>query len=134
MIKIATTYLTTYLTTLCLFVALDAIWLGYVAKRFYRSELGALMTDSFNIWAVVAFYLIYAFGVVIFAVASTNSSRDALLWGALFGFFAYATYDLTNLATIRAWPLRLTFVDLAWGTLLTGIVAAAAHGLTRSSH
>jgi len=124
---------TTYLTTLALFVALDAVWLGFVAKRFYRAELGGLMTNNVNVGAAVAFYLIYALGVVIFAVAPTGTWRDALAWGALFGFFAYATYDLTNLATVKDWPIRLTFVDLIWGTTITAVVAATAHALTRST-
>ena len=123
-----------YIATLVLFAGIDVVWLGFVANRFYRAELGSLMTQNFNVGAAVAFYLIYALGTVIFAISPTLASgtwRDALLWGALFGFFAYATYDLTNLATLKGWPMRLTFVDLAWGTILTGTVSALVHIIGR---
>ena len=125
-----------YVVTLIAFAGLDAIWLGFVANRFYRTELGGLMAEKFNLWAAIAFYLIYALGVMVFAVAptlSTGTWRDAAFWGFLFGFFAYATYDLTNLATVRDWPVRLTFVDLLWGACLTAIGAACAHAVARSA-
>ena len=123
-----------YVAALVVFVGVDLIWLGLIARSFYRNEMGALMTDNFNVWAGAAFYLLYPLGMVIFAIAPTLASgtwRDALLWGALFGFFAYATYDLTNLAVVKAWPVRLTIVDLLWGTCLTAVAAASAHVITR---
>jgi uncharacterized membrane protein len=119
-------YIVPYGVTLLVFVTLDLIWLGAVAKRFYRAQLAGLIADKFNLWAALAFYLVYPLGVVSFAVVpavSWGSSTDAAAWGAMLGFFAYATYDLTNLATLREWPVRLTFVDLAWGTVLTAIAA-----------
>jgi uncharacterized membrane protein len=128
-------YVVPYGVTLLVFVTLDLIWLGAVAKRFYRTQLAGLIADRFNLWAASAFYLVYPIGVVLFAVVpavSSGSWTDAALGGAMLGFFAYATYDLTNLATLREWPVRLTFVDLAWGTILTAITAASAQLITRS--
>jgi len=126
-------YVVPYGVTLLVFVTLDLIWLGAVAKRFYRAQLAGLIADKFNLWAALAFYLVYPFGVVSFAVVpahSVGSSTDAAVLGAMFGFFAYATYDLTNLATLREWPLRLAIVDLAWGTVLTAIAAACGQLIT----
>ena len=127
------TWVVPYAATLVAFACLDVVWLGFVANRFYRAELGGLMAETFNFPAAIAFYLIYALGVVIFAVAPAATWRDAAMWGGLFGFFAYATYDLTNLATLKDWPWRLTFVDLLWGACLTAMVAGLAHALTRAA-
>ncbi len=127
-------YFVPYVASLILFVGIDLIWLGFIAKDTYRAEMGSLITDNFNGWAAGAFYLLYPVGMVLFAVApslETGTWKDALLWGGLFGFFAYATYDLSNLAVLRGWPVRLTFIDLAWGTCLTGVAAALAHVATR---
>ena len=127
-------YAVPYGVTLLVFVTLDMIWLGAVAKRFYQTQFAGLIADKFNLWAALAFYLVYPIGVVLFAVVpavSSGSSTDAAVWGALFGFFAYATYDLTNLATLRGWPLRLTIVDLAWGTVLTAIAAVCGQLIMR---
>lgn len=124
-----------YCTTLALFAAIDLIWLGVLAKGFYHRELGHLLAEKFNVPAAIAFYLLYPLGVVIFAVAPSASSgtwMDAAVRGAGLGFFAYATYDLTNLATLRQWPLRLALVDMLWGTLLTAMAAAGSHLLTRA--
>lgn len=119
-----------YGSAVVIFVIADLIWLGVVAKSFYRRELATLIADDFNLWAATAFYLMYPIGVVVFAVSPSLAAGtwvDALLMGGLLGFFAYATYDLTNLATLRGWPLRLSIVDMAWGTFLTASVAAAVH-------
>lgn len=119
-----------YVTALVTFVVVDLVWLAVVAKSFYRSQLGGLLADQFNMVAALAFYLIYVVGVVIFAVVPALRSgawTDALLFGALFGFFCYATYDLTNLATLKGWPLTLSLVDMAWGAALTGGTALAAY-------
>jgi uncharacterized membrane protein len=128
-------YVALYGVTLLVFVTLDLIWLGAVAKRFYRTQLAGLIADRFNLWAASAFYLVYPIGVVSFAVVpavSSGSWTDAALGGAMLGFFAYATYDLTNLATLREWPVLLTFADLAWGTILTAITAACAQLIAHS--
>jgi uncharacterized membrane protein len=124
-----------YIATLIIFAGVDLIWLGVIAKGFYRSQLGDLMAPQLNIWAAVAFYVIYAAGLVIFAIRPAVVSGawiDAAVLGAGFGFIAYATYDLTNLASLRDWPVMLTVVDLAWGTLLSATAAAAAFVVTRS--
>ena len=128
-------YIVPYAATLLAFVILDLIWLGVVAKGFYRNQLSGLMADKFNLSAALAFYLIYPLGIVVFAVSPVlvvGSWMDAALWGAMLGLIAYATYDLTNLATLRAWPLRLTVVDLLWGTTLSGLAAVCGLLITRS--
>lgn len=118
-----------YIAASAVFLVLDMIWLGYVAHGFYRSELGPLLADKFNIPAAVAFYALFVVGLMIFAVHPALESGGvprALLLGALFGFFAYGTYDLTNLATMKGYSYRIAFVDMAWGTVLSGLCAAAA--------
>ena len=117
------------------FVTVDLAWLGVIARRFYRTQLAGLVADQFNVRAATAFYLVYPLGVVIFAVAPALHSGawpHAAVWGAILGFFAYATYDLTNLATLRDWPLRLTLVDMLWGTSLTALAAVCGHLISRS--
>ncbi len=121
-----------YLATLAVFVAVDLVWLGVVAKDYYRSHIGHLMGDGFNIPAALAFYLIYIAGVMMFAVLPAAQSGDwvrAAILGAAFGFFAYATYDLTNLATLKNWPLGLALADMAWGSFVTALAAAAGYAV-----
>lgn len=128
-------YVTAYVATLIVFVSVDLAWLGVVARRFYRVQLAGLIAERFDIQAAAVFYLVYPLGVVVFAVAPTLEAGvwpHAALWGAMLGFFAYATYDLTNLATLRDWPLRLTLVDMLWGTSLTALAAVCGHLLSRS--
>ena len=118
-----------YLATLVVFAIVDTLWLGVVARGFYRAELGDLLAPEVKLWAAVLFYLVYSAGIVIFAVMPAiraESLVTALVMGALFGFFAYATYDLTNLATLRDWPLRMSIVDIAWGTFITSMTATTA--------
>jgi uncharacterized membrane protein len=121
-----------YLLALPLFFAIDMVWLGLVAKGFYRRQIGHLMGTSFNWVAAIAFYLLFILGLVVFVVAPAldkGSWAQALFPGALFGLITYATYDLTNLATLRDWPLLLTIADLAWGSVLAGAVSVATYGL-----
>ena len=116
----------TYAITLVIFFAIDLVWLGVVAKNFYRQHIGHLMSPEVNWGAAVLFYLIYIGGIVFFAIKpaiEAGSAARALAYGAAFGFIAYATYDLTNQATMREWPLLVTVIDLAWGTALTATVA-----------
>ncbi len=123
-------YLAAYLATVIVFVGIDLIWLGYIGRGFYRDRLGGLLLDQPNLAAAFMFYALYGVGVIVFAVQpafQSGSWMTALLFGALFGFFAYATYDLTNLATLKGWPLSLTLVDLAWGSVLTGISATLGY-------
>lgn len=120
----------TYLVTLVTFFVIDIIWLGVVAKKLYRAQLGHLLSDSPNWAAAIVFYLIFIGGLVYFVInpaLSHNSWREALLVGMLFGFITYATYDLTNLATLKQWPLRITIIDLLWGTGLGGSVSLISY-------
>ena len=115
-----------YLITIPIFFIIDLIWLGVLAKDFYQRRLGYLMRPQVNWTAAVLFYLVFIVGIVFFAVKPAlegQSPTRAMLYGALFGFFTYATYDLTNLATVREWPVAVTVVDLVWGTVLCGAVA-----------
>lgn len=109
-------------------VVLDALWLGLIAKPLYQQGIGHLMADKPLILAAVVFYLVYATGIVTFTVwpqlATTGWTRSALL-GAGFGLVAYATYDLSNLATLRGWPLGLSLIDIAWGTTISATSATA---------
>jgi len=119
-------FLKFYLVALSTLLALDALWLGLVAKNFYQRQIGFLLGAKF-IWpAAVVFYLIFALGIVIFVVVPATESgswKQALLLGGLFGLIAYAAYDLTNLATIKNWPLLVTIVDMAWGASLAAVVS-----------
>ena len=115
-----------YAITLLIFFAIDLVWLGVVAKNFYRQHIGHLMSQDVNWGAAGLFYAVYIAGVVFFAIKpalEAGSAARALAYGAAFGFVAYATYDLTNQATMRDWPVLVTAVDLAWGTVLTSTVA-----------
>lgn len=113
-------------TALTLF-ALDMLWLGLVARPLYRTGLGHLMAAAPALVPAALFYLLYPVGVVLFAVSATATGGllQTLWMGALFGFFAYATYDLTNLATLRDWPVGLAVLDIAWGSAVTAVAALA---------
>ncbi len=115
-----------YAVTLPIFFAIDIVWLGVVAQGFYGHHIGHLLSAQVNWTAAILFYLVFIAGIVFFAVRpalEVHSAVRALTHGALFGFFAYATYDLTNQATMREWPAIVTLVDLAWGSALSGSVA-----------
>ena len=119
--------------TLATFLALDAVWLGLVAREMYRRELGHLLAPGVQWGAAAAFYVIYIVGLLVLVVVPNQSGpllKTAAL-GALFGLCAYATYDLTNLATLDRWPAVVTAADLAWGAFATGLVAAAGRGYAR---
>ena len=122
-------YLKLYALTVPVFFAVDIIWLGFVAKKFYRNNLGFILSPDVNWWAAISFYLLYIVGIIIFAVVPAlekESLRKALLWGSLYGFFTYATYDLTNMATIKNWPLKVVMVDILWGVFLCSMVASTS--------
>jgi len=127
-------YSVAYVATGIAFLAIDSIWLITMADLLYRPLLGDLLTESFNLAPAVLFYLIYIGGIVIFAIRpalATGRWTTAALFGALFGFCAYATYDLTNQATIRDWPTLITVADLFWGTFLTATAATAGFAATK---
>jgi uncharacterized membrane protein len=126
-------YLTAYLATFAAFVLCDMAWLGMMASRLYRPTLGDIMLANVNLPAGVAFYLIYPVGLVIFAVVpalKSESIAQAMMGGALFGFFTYMTYDLTNQATLRNWTTQITLINASWGTLLGAIAATAGFWVT----
>lgn len=112
-------------------LVLDLLWIGVVGAGFYRSQLGSMLRPDVVWPAALAFYVIYALAVAFFVLAPSLAMKASLvrvlLVGAFLGFAAYATYDLTNLATITGWPLPLTFVDLLWGTVVTAVTSAATY-------
>jgi uncharacterized membrane protein len=121
-----------YVIATAIFLACDLVWLGLVARGFYQRHLGYLMRNPVNWAAALLFYLLFVVGLLIFAIKPALDAQNplrALLYGALFGFFTYATYDLTNLATVRDWPLIVTVADLSWGVVLCSIVACATYGV-----
>ena len=123
-------FLKLYCLALPIFFGLDMVWLGVAAKSFYTKQIGFLMTPKVNWAAAILFYLLFLVGLVVFVIAPAverDSWVHALLFGALFGLIAYATYDLTNLATLKDWPLALTIVDLIWGTVLAGSVSVGSY-------
>ena len=123
-------YFGIYLTFLIALVAIDLVWLLGVAKNLYREQMGDLMASEPKLVAGLAFYLIYALGVCIFVILPAISKQSliyALQYGALFGFFCYMTYDLTNLAVVRNFPTQLAFIDMAWGSFVTAICAGLAY-------
>jgi len=111
-------------------IAIDLVWLLGIAKSLYRDDMGDLMASEPKLMAGLAFYLLYALGATIFVTIPALSKQSlvyALQYGALFGFFCYMTYDLTNLAVIRDFPTRLAFVDMAWGSFVTAVSAGLAY-------
>jgi uncharacterized membrane protein len=103
-------------------------WLGFIAKDLYKKYLGGFLSDKVNWTAAIVFYLLFIVGIFYFSILPAiekNSVAKAILRGALFGFFTYATYDLTNMATLKNWPLQIVFIDIIWGAVLTGLVSTA---------
>lgn len=127
-------YIKLYVLTVPIFLVIDLVWLGVIAKGFYQNKLGFILSDQVNWPAAIVFYLIFIGGILFFAVRpaiDNNSWAQAVLLGALFGFFTYATYDLTNLATIRNWPLIVAVFDIIWGMCLCTLVSLASFGLAK---
>lgn len=115
-----------YLITFVIFLIIDMLWLGFIAKDIYEKYLGDFLSDNINWTVVFVFYIIYVLGIFLFAIhpsISKKSAYSAILLGALFGFFTYTTYDLTNLATLKNWPLPIVIIDIMWGTVLSSIVS-----------
>ena len=123
-------YLAVYLSFLLSLVVIDLIWLLGIAKNLYRDEMGSLMASEPKLLAGLGFYLLYALGASIFVIIPAISKQSwlyAVQYGALFGLFCYMTYDLTNLAVIRDFPVRLAFIDIAWGSAVTALSATIAY-------
>ena len=128
-------FIISYVATGVVFLALDAVWLGFMASRVYRPMIGSLMADQVNFPPAIIFYLLYVAGVVVFAVQPALASgrwTTALMLGAFFGLVAYGTYDLTNQATLKSWPAMMSLVDMAWGTVLTAAAATLGMLITRA--
>jgi uncharacterized membrane protein len=118
-----------FLIALPVFFVIDMVWLVLVAKKFYQEHIGFLMKQNVNWLAAVIFYLLFISGLVIFVISPAVEKQSwvhALIFGALFGLITYATYDLTNLATLKDWPILVTVVDLIWGTVLASSVSVVA--------
>ena len=119
-----------YSIALPVFFVIDMVWLGLIAKSFYATQIGYLMKTDINWTAAILFYLLFIVGLVLFVImpaVEKGSWVHSLLFGALFGLITYATYDLTNLATLKDWPLLVTVVDLAWGAVLAAAVSIVTY-------
>ena len=128
------TFMIAYGTSALTMLALDSVWLTLTSQRLYRAQLGELMRPGFDLPPAAVFYLLYLVGIVVFAVQPALAQQSwgvALRLGALLGLVAYATYDLTNQATLRGWPVAITIADLCWGTFLTATAATAGYFAAR---
>jgi uncharacterized membrane protein len=122
--------LAAYVAAAFVMAGLDLAWLSRMGDTFYRANLAAVMASKANVPAAIAFYLLYIVGIVIFGVRpalATGSWQSALIGGALFGFFCYMTYDLTNLATLKSWSMKVTLIDIGWGCFVTSLSAVAGY-------
>jgi uncharacterized membrane protein len=125
-------YVKLFLIALPIFFVIDMAWLVLVAKKFYQQQIGFLMKPDINWFAAIIFYLLFIAGLVIFVISPAvekHSWVHAVIFGALFGLITYATYDLTNLATMKDWPLLVTIVDLIWGTVLAASISSITYFL-----
>lgn len=119
-----------YLIALPVFLGIDMVWLTLVAKNFYAKQIGYLMAKNPNLFAALIFYIIFIAGLIVFVITPAVDKKmwaQALLAGAFFGLVTYATYDLTNLATVKDWPLIITIVDLIWGMILSAAVSVITY-------
>jgi uncharacterized membrane protein len=124
------TYLVPYLAALLVFGVIDGAWLYFMGSQLYKPVLGDVLAPEVRLGPAIAFYLLFPVGLMIFAIepaARTENVATALFYGALFGFFTYATYDLTNFATLKNWTLQLTLIDIAYGSLVASLAAAAGY-------
>jgi len=122
-------YLPAYICTIIFMFIVDLIWLSQLAQPLYQAGIGHLMATEPKLGFAALFYLVFVFGLMWFAVrpnVQTKGVKSCFIAGAMFGFFIYASYDLTNLALLKDWPLKLSIIDMTWGTLLTGSCAAVA--------
>ncbi len=123
-----------YAIALPVFFVIDMIWLGLVAKNFYSTQIGSLMKNDVNWTAAIIFYIIFIAGLVVFVITPAiekESWMHALLFGAFFGLVCYATYDLTNLAIAKDWPLLVTIVDISWGAVLAASVSTITYFIAK---
>ncbi len=116
-----------FLITFVVFMFVDLIWLGFVAKKLYSKYLGYIMSDKVNWSAAILFYVLFIIGLLVFVINPAKGVSNALLLGAFFGLVTYATYDLTNLATLKNWPVFITIIDLIWGTVLSASTSTISY-------
>ena len=130
-------FLRLFIIALPVFFIIDMVWLVLVAKKFYQDQIGFLMKPDINWPAAIIFYLLFIAGLILFVISpalAKNSWLHALLYGAFFGLITYATYDLTNLATLKDWPILVTVVDLIWGTVLAASVSVITFLIVERIH
>lgn len=128
-------YLVHYLITFLVFFSIDLVWLGVIAKNLYAQAIGHLMAPSVNWLAAILFYLGFVGGILVFVVEPALVEKNLvklIATAALFGFITYSTYDLTNLATLKDWPLHITVIDLVWGTTLSSLVSIISYGIIQT--
>ncbi len=125
-------FLKLYLIAFVVFIIIDGLWLGIISKKLYKKELGHLMSTSVNYIAAVVFYLLFIVGLVYFVILPGITDKNVgeiIISGLLFGLISYSTYDLTNLATLKSWPLKITIIDLIWGSFLSTSVSLVTYFL-----
>ena len=125
-------FLKIYAIALPVFFAIDMVWLGVIARTFYKNQIGFLMKSEVNWTAAILFYLLFLVGLVLFVISPALEKKEwtSALWtGALFGLITYATYDLTNFATLKDWPLTVVIVDMLWGSVLASAVSVITYFL-----
>lgn len=123
-------YVKMYLIALIVFVIIDGFWLLVISKNLYQKEIGHLLSSNPNILAAVLFYLLFLIGLVYFVInpgVDKESIKTIIISGVLFGLITYATYDLTNLATLKEWPLKITIIDLIWGSTISCLVSVITY-------
>lgn len=123
-----------YLITLFIFIIFDLTWLGLIAKNFYARQIGHLMANDIRWLSAIAFYIIYSFAILYFSIlpsVAVNQTGKILISGALLGLVCYATYDLTNLATLKGWPVKMVIIDIIWGMFATGMTAWLSFIITK---
>lgn len=128
-------YLTAYVATLVVFLGIDFVWLSFVARKFYYDRLGPLLLEQPNFAAASIFYLFYVMGIVHLAIIPAlrdGSTSTAVINAAVFGLLAYATYDITNVATLKGWSWEVVAVDIVWGGVLSAVSAYAGYTITKS--
>jgi len=130
-------FLKRYLIALVIFFAIDMVWLGLIAKKLYQTQIGHLLKENPNWAAAIIFYMLFIVGIVVFVInpAVAEASILSVIWrGALFGLITYATYDLTNLATMAHWPVMITMIDLLWGMFVSSSVATLSYLVIQKWH
>jgi uncharacterized membrane protein len=130
---VITKYLIGYIATGISFAVIDSVWLRTMYTRLYQPEIGEVLMKGFRGGPAIVFYILYILGMMVFAVGPALKSgqwQTALIQGAMFGFFCYMTYDLTNYATLKVWSLKVTILDMIWGTFLTGSASLAGYWIT----